>query len=151
MRRILLSFFSMALIAAAQGQFLSVAPPQKVVVKRGGTAEARLDVTLQSGYHVNSNMPSEEYLIPLRLRWEPGPLAAVDVQYPKPKLENYSFSQKPVSVFTDKFQIVTKLSAQPSAPPGPGIMTAKLRYQACTDDRCFPPRTLEVKIPYTIQ
>jgi hypothetical protein len=151
MRRILLSFFSVAIIAAAQGNHLSVAPAKKVVVKRGETAEARIDVALLSGYHVNSDKPAEDYLIPLRLRWQPGPLTPAGIVYPKPELRNYSFSEKPVSVFTEKFPIVTQFKAEPGAPVGPGVLTGKLRYQACSDDRCFPPKTIDVKLPYSIQ
>ena len=56
---------------------LSVAPPARVVAKRSGAAEAKLSVALEPDYHVNSNTPSESYLIPLRLTWTPGPLDPV--------------------------------------------------------------------------
>jgi hypothetical protein len=140
-----------ALLAAAQGNHLSVAPPKKIVVKRGEIVEARLDVNLLSGFHVNSDKPAEDYLIPLRLRWEPGPLTAADIAYPKAELRNYAFSEKPVSVFTEKFPIVTRFKADAGAPVGPGILSGKLRYQACTDDRCYPPKTVDVKLPYSVQ
>jgi hypothetical protein len=157
MKKTLATFFSLVVVlsvaprAAAQGQYLSVVPPQKAVVKRGATAEVRLNVELKPGFHVNSDKPADAYLIPLRLRWEPGALVATETAFPKAEARSYSFSQKPVSVFTDKFPIVTKFTAAPDAPVGPGFLTGKLRYQACTDDRCFPPKTVEVKLPYSIQ
>ncbi len=151
MKRILASFFSVVAIAAAQGNYLSVAPPQKVIAKRGAIAQARLDIRLMSGFHVNTDKPEDEYLIPLRLRWEPGPLTAVEIVYPKGEMKKYAFSDKPLSVFTDKFQIVTRFKVDPKAPAGPGLLTGKLRYQACTEDRCFPPKTVDVKLPYSIQ
>ncbi len=151
MKRIFASFFSVLAIAAAQGNYLTVAPPRKVVVKRGGTAEARLDVSLMSGFHVNTDKPEDEYLIPLRLRWSPGPLSAVEIIYPKGEMKKYSFSEKPLSVYTDKFQIVTRFNADTAAPVGPGVLDGKLRYQACTEDRCYPPKTVDIKLPYTIQ
>ncbi|HWR51885.1 MAG TPA: protein-disulfide reductase DsbD domain-containing protein [Bryobacteraceae bacterium] len=157
MKKILATFSSVAIFmglapcAAAQGQYLSVAPPQKVIVKRGAVAEAKLTVELQPGFHVNSDKPADEYLIPLRLRWEPGGLAATETVFPKAEARSYSFSQKPVSVFTEKFPIVTRFKAADGATVGPGFLTGKLRYQACTEDRCFPPKTIEVKLPYSIQ
>ncbi len=130
---------------------LTAAPPDRVSVKRGATAESRLAVTLAPGYHVNSNTPSEEYLIPLRLTWGAGALEAAEVIYPKPSMEKYSFSPKPISVFTGKFDIVTKFKAAAGTSPGPGVMTGRLRYQACNDKACFPPKTVNVRLTYTIE
>ncbi len=112
--------------------------------------EARVTLQLRSGYHANSNTPNEDYLIPLRLKWEPGVLTASDVIYPKPEEKNYSFSSKPVSVFTGDFQVVTKFKVDANAPAGPGILIGKLRYQACSDDTCYRPATVEIRLPYEI-
>jgi hypothetical protein len=130
---------------------LTVAPPAKVVAKKNAPAESRVVVTLASGYHVNSNTPSEDYLIPLRLTWNPGPLVSTGVVYPKPEMEKYAFTEKPISVFTGRFDVVTKFKVVPNTPPGPGVMTGKLRYQACNSKECFPPRTVEVRLPYQVE
>ena len=43
-------------------------------------------------HHVNSNKPSEEYLIPLKLTWaSTGALEAGEVVYPKPSLEKQTY------------------------------------------------------------
>jgi hypothetical protein len=138
-------------LAAQTSQILTVAPPAKVVVKRGGTAEATLSVKLQQGYHVNSNTPSENYLIPLRLTWVAGPLESVSVTFPKPVMEKYEFSSKPLSVFTGNFEIVTKFKPAANASQGPAYLSGKLRYQACNDKACFPPKTVDIKLPVSIQ
>ena len=106
---------------------------------------------LQSGFHVNSNTPSEDYLIPLRLTWAPGALVAETVSYPKPQMEKYEFSPKPISVFTGDFELVTRFKVDANASLGPGILIGKLRYQACNNNACFPPKTVEVKMPYQVQ
>ena len=130
---------------------LSVAPPAKVFAKPGGKVDAKISVLLASGYHTNSNTPSEAYLIPLRLTWTPGPLEAVDVVFPKPHMEQYSFSPKPLSVFTGDFELITKFKIAANAPAGPGVAIGKLRYQACNSNACLPPKSLEVRLPYQIQ
>ena len=61
----------------AQTNVLSVGPLEKVTAKHGATLEVKTPVLLKQGYHVNSDKPSESYLIPLRLTWEPGPLRLV--------------------------------------------------------------------------
>jgi hypothetical protein len=130
---------------------LSVAPPAKVTATRAGGAEAKLSVQLQTGFHVNSNTPAENYLIPLKLTWQPGALAASAIVYPKPRTEKYEFSEKPLSVFTGDFQIVTRFQVDPKAAGGPGVLAGKLRYQACSETTCFPPRTVEINLPYDIK
>lgn len=112
--------------------------------------EAKLTAQLRQGYHCNSNTPSEDYLIPLKLVWTAAPLAVADVVYPKPEMEKYAFSDKPLSVYTGDFEIVTKFKVPDSAPPGPAVISAKLRYQACTDRMCLPPKTVDVSLPVDV-
>src|SRR5450631_1729303 len=120
---------------------LSVSPPPRVHAKRGQEVTAPITAELQAGFHVNSNQPADEYLIPLRLTWVKGPLETVQVMYPKPQMEHFAFSQKPVSIFSGKFEIVTKFKTAPAAQPGMALMNGKLRFQACNDRECLPPKT----------
>lgn len=130
---------------------LTATAPQKTVAKRNRTVEVKIAVQLRDGYHVNSNSPNDDYLIPLRLRWDQsGPLKAVEVIYPTPELRKYNFSSKPLSVFTGDFSILTRFKAA-DAPLGPGALVGRLRYQACDEESCLPPRTLEVRLPFEIQ
>lgn len=112
-----------------------------------------LDFTIQvkDGYHVNSSTPADEYLIPLRWTFDAGPLAVIDIQFPKPLMKNFGFSEKPVSVLEGNFRTSAKLKVGAAAPPGLQHLTGKLRYQACNDRMCLPPRTLEVKVPVEIR
>ena len=149
-RNCFLAIASLCLCAQTSG-VLSLAPPAKVSAKRGAAAEAKLTFRLQPGYHTNSHTPSEDYLIPLRLTWEKGALEVAEVIYPKPHLEKYEFSPKPLSVFTGSFEVVTRFKTPAGAASGPGLMAGKLRYQACNNDSCLPPKTIEVKLPVVVQ
>ena len=109
-------------------------------------------MTVHTGYHVNSNTPSDAYLIPLKLTWKStGALEAGQTTYPKPSMEKYEFSEKPLSVFTGKFDLTANFKVAANAPAGPGVAVGQLRYQACSDKACFPPKTVEVTLPYQIQ
>ena len=96
-------FFVLSALAFAQMNVLTYTPPLTVTAKAGGTAEAALSVKLDAGYHVNSNTPSDPYLIPLRLTWNSGPLETVEIVFPPPRTEKFGFSQTPLSVFTGEF------------------------------------------------
>lgn len=132
-------------LAVAQTPSLMVKTPVGVVVKKGATVEVKLTATLNTGFHLNSHTPTEDYLIPLTLKWE-GPLEAVDVVYPTPQMEKYSFDDKPLSVLTGQFPLVTKFKAPASASPGPVTLNGKIRYQACNNNSCFAPKTVPVTL-----
>ena len=155
MRRQALAAFAASLLFPPglfpQGNILTVDPPSAVPAKRGTTVQSKLKVTLQPGFHANSNTPSEDYLIPMKLTWTPAPLDSPSVVYPKGQMEKYEFSDKPISVYTGTFDLVTTFKVPSNAPVGPSIVTGKLRYQACNNKACFPPKTLEVKLSVQVQ
>jgi Thiol:disulfide interchange protein DsbD, N-terminal len=136
----------------AQGNsVLSVAPSTRLTIHRGATGEFSLKAELAPGFHVNSNKPGDDYLIPIKLTWNKEPLEAEQVNYPKPQMEKLSFSPNPISVYTGSFEIVTRFKAPPSAAPGMAFMNGKLRYQACNNKECLPPRTVDVRVTLDIQ
>lgn len=145
-----LAIFACAAFAQSSS-ILTVAEPQKLVVERGKEASCVLKVSLQRGYHANSNAPTESYLIPFKLTWGSGPLESAEVVYPKPKMEMFEFTEQPIPVFGGDFEIVTKFRRAPNAALGPGFIVGKLRYQACNDKMCLPPKTVEVKLPILLQ
>jgi len=108
-------------------------------------------LSLQEGYHVNSNKPSDAFLIPLELTWSKGVLEPAGVVYPKPRMEKYQFSpDKPLSVFSGSFELVAKFSVPSTALPGPAAMSGKLRYQACNNTMCLTPKNMDVAIQLDI-
>jgi len=144
---LLVPFLSCAQSTVGTTNVLTLIPIDRTpLAKAGSTLEAKLNFELRTGYHVNSNKPAEEYLIPLRLTWNASPLGAGEVTYPKPLMERYSFSKVPLSVYSGEFSLSTSFAVPASTPPGPVTLTGKLRYQACNDRMCLPPKNLDVKL-----
>ncbi|MGA2275431.1 MAG: protein-disulfide reductase DsbD domain-containing protein [Bryobacteraceae bacterium] len=139
-------------LSAQSSGHLKVGEPAKVAGARGAAVEAKIPVTVDPGFHVNSNHPSDDYLIPLKLTWTSlGALEGGEVTYPTPKLEKYGFADKPLSVFSGAFSVTASFKVAANAPPGPGVATGKLRYQACNSNTCFPPKTADVSVTYQVQ
>jgi hypothetical protein len=130
---------------------LTLAPTAQLTIHRGETADFALKAELQAGFHVNSNMPGDDYLIPIKLTWNKEPLEAEQVNYPKAQMEKLSFSTNPISVYTGMFEIGTRFKAPATAMPGMAFMNGKLRYQACNNKECLPPRTVDVRVTLNIQ
>jgi hypothetical protein len=153
MNKLVLLGIAAALGASGQMAVLTLTPPMGVLAKRGGTVSVKLPARMRDGYHTNSNTPSDEYLIPLKLTWTTagGPLQVEAVKYPKASLEKYPFSEKPLSVFSGTFEIVTDFKVAADAKPGQTTLSGKLKYQACNDSMCLPPKTLEVQVPVILE
>jgi hypothetical protein len=129
---------------------VTVGQPQKVTGKRNDAVQTRIPVSILDGYHVNSNTPSDEYLIPLKVTWTSmGALEGGQVTYPK--AEKITVGDQSLSVFTGKLELAVNFKVSANAPAGPGIATGKLKFQACNDKMCFPPKSIEVDVPYQVQ
>lgn len=124
----------------------SVLPVGPISVEPGQTFEITLPVQLRPGYHMNSDEPNEEYLIPTKLEWTSPGFAVESVAYPEAEEVTYTFSEKPLSVFSGKILIRSKIRAPKSLPAGTRELTGKFRYQACTEKACLAPRTVDVTV-----
>ncbi len=131
---------SLACVAAAAGA------PDGMVSARlfTGGAEAIVEVKIAPGYHVNGPQPRDAFLIPTRVELEPpAGVRAGEVRYPEPIDRVLPFSGgKPMLLYEGTVRLTAPLEGTPG--PGAGPLRAKLRYQACDDVRCYPPRTVEL-------
>lgn len=110
----------------------------------------KIAVQLKQGYHVNSTTPTESYLIPLKLTWTAAPLEVEGMEFPKAQSEKYDFADKPLSVYTGDFDVVTRFKAPQKAETGLQVLSGKLRYQACSHKECLPPKTIDIKVPVNV-
>jgi len=121
-------------------------------VARGSSFQIAVVAKIRPGFHINAHKPSADYLIPTDLRADlpAGLKAAGDVSYPKGELRTFAFSKTPLNVYQDKVILRLPLTAQPAAPLGAQHIPLKLRYQACSNEICLPPVTLDIDVPVTI-
>jgi thiol:disulfide interchange protein DsbD len=148
----LAAVIAVSVLSAQMAPQLKVEPQATIKVKRGAPATVTLKVALPEGYHANSNKPTDPNLIPLVLKWSGGPLGDSVITYPKPLMEQYTFTAgKPISVVTGAFDLVTKFNVPATAPTGPATETGTVRYQACNDRMCFPPKTVNVNVTVSVE
>lgn len=128
------------------------ATPHPVDAKRNETVDATVDVTVDSGYHVNANPPTFPYLKPTELQLAPMTGVSVAfVVYPDPLTKTFPFADKPLAVYEGTIPIKVKLKVEKTAPIGKQTLSAKLNVQACDDQVCYAPGTLDVSIPLDIK
>ena len=111
----------------------------------GSTIHAALRVTLERQYHVNSDKPLDEFLIPTVLTiTPPAGLTVTQIVYPKPFMLDVPFSDEPMSVFEQEFAIGAVLEVGQDVAPGTYPINIKLAYQACNDKYCLAPTSREL-------
>jgi hypothetical protein len=121
------------------------AEPQTVPAGRHAELELRFQVV--PGYHVNSHTPKSPYLIPTVLTLQAANGVKTDaLQYPAGKPYSFAFDPSDkLDVYAGDFSIKLPVVAM----PGDHTLDGTLRYQACDNASCYPPRTLSVKILFT--
>jgi thiol:disulfide interchange protein len=118
-------------------------------VHPGKSIKAALEVKLQENFHVHSNKPLDPLLIPTVLTVEPpAGLTLAGTAYPDAIMLTTKFSAEPLAVYEERFVLGALLRASPDLAPGAYTVPATLRYQACDDEKCFPPKTL--KLEFTV-
>lgn len=119
-------------------------------MKRNESVKQTLKAVILPGFHVNSDKPRDEYLIPLKLTWDaPGPLESKSITYPTP--EEMELNGVKMLVYTGTVPIETSFAVSKDAPKGEAKITGKLRYQACNEHMCFAPKTLDVHFTAVIE
>jgi len=126
------------------------ADPMEVVA--GQSNEAIVKINIQSGYHINANPATFEYLKATELDLPDTPEVLVDyIYYPNPQVKKFPFSEQPLRVYEGETQLRVMLNAEKNATKGARTIPAKLNVQACDDKVCYPPGTVDVSIPVTIK
>lgn len=115
------------------------------------TARVGLEVALDPGYHVNSNAPLDDLLIPTVLRLDPPDGFALEgVAFPEAILLDQVGVEEPLAVFEEEFVIGAALRVDASLAPGTYAVPGTLRYQACNDRMCFNPTNAAVRFDVTV-
>lgn len=120
--------------------------------QRGRPARAFVVMDIPSGYHVHSNRPLEKFLIATQLQVEaPSGVKVGPVIYPRAVLRSFKFSKNRVAVYEGKVTMRFNVTLPTSFASDSTEVKARLRYQSCNDEVCFPPQTREVTIPVRIK
>ena len=116
-------------------------------IGRGRTVQGTIVMDIPSGYHANSNRPLERFLIATQLQIEaPQGIRVGPILYPRALLRSLKFSKNKVSVFEGRTTIRFSVTVPRDFKGNSAELKARLKYQACNDDTCFPPQTREVKM-----
>jgi hypothetical protein len=125
---------------------VTIQPVAPVTATRTQQTKVELNFRVTPGFHVNSNTPKSEFLIPTALKMDlPTDIVLGKIEYPPGKDVTFPFSpDESLSVYTGDFTVALEVHPLKSVVPGKYVMHGVLRYQACDNAQCFPPKALPV-------
>ena len=115
-------------------------------VARGSSARGSIVLSIPGGLHVNSSRPASEYAIPTTVRLSGTGVRVSGPTFPRGTNRKFQFSENLINVYegTVRFPFTVNV---PAGFKGDTVrVRAVVRYQACTDEVCYPPRTKEVTL-----
>ena len=125
---------------------VTMSPVAPVAAEPGKPAQVPLNFRVAQGFHINSNTPKDEFLIPTALKMDlASGIVVGKIEYPAGQDVNFPFSpDSKLNVYSGDFTINLVLHPSTAVVPGSYAVHGVLRYQACDNAQCFPPKTLPV-------
>jgi thiol:disulfide interchange protein DsbD len=113
--------------------------PTKSLVKQK-SFPILIEINIQEGWHINSDQPLEDYLIPTKIKFdERSGISFGRIQYLEPELKKLSFSDTKMAVYEGRIYARTTITISPTIEDSEIKLSGKLYYQACNDKSCLAP------------
>jgi len=138
------------LLAPAPVVTVAARAPQ-AAVRPGGVVRAVLELAIEPSWHVNSNAPLEDFLIPTAIELAAEtPATLRPARFPEPEIVKLTFSEKPMAVYSGTILVGLELEVPADAPAGPIVLAGLVVSQACNDEMCLPPAEAVFEIPVEV-
>jgi thioredoxin:protein disulfide reductase len=120
-------------------------------VRIGSITQVAVQVSVDEHWHINSHHPTFDYLIgtAFDLQAREGIILS-DVQYPKGKLVSLSFADQPIDVYEGTILIFASIKFSDKLAVERDTLKASIIVQACNNQLCLAPSTIEMNIPVQI-
>lgn len=124
-----------------------------------GSANAVVNLLISPGFHINANPATFSYLIATEVVHSADPdepLVTGKPVYPAGIKKKFAFAEQPLAVYEGDVAITLPLQL-PSVNylhPGKGAhlsLPITVKVQACDNEKCFPPATVNATIPVEVK
>ena len=115
-------------------------------VQKSSEIKIAIKLNIEEGWHINSNVPNEDFLIPTEVLIESDNIKLENIKFPKAKDVTFSFSELPVSVFEGTVYVGAIIKISESAQLGSLKIPIRVTYQACNDATCMAPNDIDTTL-----
>ena len=143
---------TLSLHGAAPVVSIRTIPPAQAL-ERGHTSIFAVELDISSPYHINSNRPLQDYLIPTTLEFEPQPgIVFGKTVFPPAPIKNLPVSDSPMAVYEGVVRIGVEVTPSADFISREVKAAGKIRYQACNDRSCLPPvwQDFSIMLPVSV-
>ena len=120
-------------------------------VQRGRLVRASLVLDIPRGYHVNAHDPVSRFALPTKIEVEaPSGIRIGSISYPRASVRRFTFSEDHLGVYENRAVIRFNIMIPPNQQTGKSEIKARLSYQSCSDEVCFPPVKREINVSLNV-
>jgi DsbC/DsbD-like thiol-disulfide interchange protein len=120
-------------------------------VHPGGTIAVAFLLDILPGWHIHGAELADQFLVATTLMIEENDeVQVLDTYYPEAKSQLYSYSEIELQVYEGKAVLGSLLKISQDASAGNKTLKASLLYQACDEQSCMAPQTLDLVIPFRV-
>ena len=123
-----------------------------VSVAPNGSADAVVILGVSSGFHINANPATFSYLIATKI--EPGVVSGIKADkpvYPAGTKKTFQFADQALAVYEGEVSIKLPLRVTGDVKEGQLSLPVQITVQACDEEKCYPPATLNSTISVTVK
>jgi DsbC/DsbD-like thiol-disulfide interchange protein len=119
--------------------------------QQGRALQAAIVLEIPEGYHVNANKTGNKFSIPTTVKLDaPGGVRLTPISFPRGTTRKLKFSQDPLSLYEGRAVMRFNITFPANFQTGVAELKARVRYQACNNELCFPPVTREITMPIAV-
>jgi hypothetical protein len=125
---------------------VTMSPVSLATITRGRSGTVHLNFRVGSGFHINSNTPKSDYLIPTSLKLDaPTDIVVGRVTYPPGHDTSFPFApDEKLNVYSGEFTLAVLVRPLAHVLPGKYAFHGTLKFQACDNAACYPPKKVPV-------
>jgi thiol:disulfide interchange protein DsbD len=125
------------------------APP--AALAPGKTVEMTLELRIAPGFHVNSDQPAEDNLVPTAAVFKPaGGVKFGPAVFPAAEMKMFSFTDKPLAVFEGTVKVKVPVTLAKEFKGSEIAMEGSVGYQACDDNSCLAPDEVKFRAVFPV-
>ena len=113
-------------------------------VSRGAAARGTVVIDIPGGLHVNSAHPNSQYAIATTVRITGNGVKTSSIKYPAGRNRKFSFSETAINVYEGRTSFPFTVTVPKTFQGDVVKIRAVVKYQACTNEVCYPPKTKEI-------
>jgi DsbC/DsbD-like thiol-disulfide interchange protein len=118
-------------------------------VRPGETVKVAVVLKIRSGYHINNDMPADEFLVPTTLAFDESQgVEFIETVYPAGHRGRFAYSQADLIVYEGEAVLGAVIKLNNALLAGDLVLRGTLSYQACDNGSCLPPK--DVRFEFSV-